>query len=54
MKYRPCNKCGGLDELLYIINQIEIYYCDDCETETRGSTHELVGLEENLTELYGE
>jgi hypothetical protein len=33
-KDRRCKKCGGLDEFVYEVNWVPVYYCGDCDSHT--------------------
>ena len=57
MTEKICKVCKGMTERMeYIITEgnIDIYYCDACETEHRARPVEYVTPEVMLGELYGE
>ena len=53
-KDRRCKKCGGLDEFVYEVNWVPVYYCGDCDLQTTDPKKELVGRDDRLIEEAGQ
>ena len=53
-KDRRCKKCGGLDEFVYEVNWVPVYYCGYCDLQTKDPKKELVGRDDRLIEEAGE
>ena len=53
-KDRRCKKCGGLDEFVYEVNWVPVYYCGNCDLQTTDPKKEFVGTEDRLIEEAGE
>ena len=50
---RLCSRCGGIDEFVYELDWLPIFYCPTCDVQST-STHELYGPEEKAVDDAGE
>ena len=50
---RRCKNCGDLDEFMYEINWLPVYYCATCDVES-GDAAEMIGRDERLIDEAGE
>ena len=53
VKDRICARCGGLDEFVYELDWVAVFYCATCDVQSTRK-HELYGPEERAVEDAGE